>query len=219
MSSEVPLAYRSRSPSSSVNGSAPAVIFLHGRGADETDLLPIAKQLPDYMHIFSVRGPIDFEDGYAWYNLSVDQGGLHNSQPDTDSFRTSSYRLAKFIDYISSKYPIDSSKIGLFGFSQGGTLAIGTAIEAPDRVNWVVALNSYLPDVHQSVSKLANARSVSMFLAAGELDVVIPEERTERASNRLRDVGVDVTYKTYTVGHGATDAEIQDTVRWIQQQV
>lgn len=218
MTEEVPLAYRSRVSNKS-DQPAPAVVLIHGRGADERDLLPIATQLPDELAVFSVRGPIKLDDGYAWYDIDVDQGGLHNSQPDSQSFRQSIYRLGKFIELIVSKYNIDRSRIGLLGFSQGGTLAMASAPELADRVAWVVALSGYLPEEYRSASKLIDARDIPMFLGAGEMDLVIPDERTERASTRLRDVGIDVTYRTYRVGHGASDKEIEDAADWIRRQM
>ncbi len=215
MSEDQPLAYISRSPQANSDHPAPAVVLIHGRGADERDLLSIATRLPDSMHFFAVRGPIDFEDGYAWYRLDVDQGGLHTSQPDSTSLSQSVTRIGTFLAYIAEQYQIDPTRIGLFGFSQGGTLALATAIEASKRVAWVVAMNAYLPQSHRSVDKLVDARSVPVFLAAGEVDLVIPEERTKRASTRLSDAGLSVTYRTYPTGHGAIDQELDDISDWI----
>lgn len=219
MSSDSPLAYRSRPPDDSSSGPAPAVVLIHGRGADETDLLPIATQLPDQLHVFSVRAPLSFEDGYAWYHLDVEQGGLHESQPDPESLNQSVLRLAKLLAVLVDEHNIDPNRIGLLGFSQGGTLAVTTAIEVPDRVAWVVALHAFLPQSHRSASKLVDARGIPMFFGAGEMDLVVPEERTERASTRLGDVGIDVTYRAYAVGHGANDAEIDDVARWVRSQL
>lgn len=219
MSSNGPLTHVSRKPQTKGSGKPPAVILIHGRGADEKDLLPIAKRLPDEVYIFSVRGPIEMEDGYAWYHLNVKQGGLHNSQPQTKSFKSSVKRLAKFISYISKKYTVDPNRIGLLGFSQGGTLGIATAIEQPDRVAFLAALNAYLPDAYRSAEKLVDARPVPMFLSAGRMDLVTPQERVERARDRMRDVGIDIDYELYNSGHGADEEQIKDVVKWIQKQL
>lgn len=219
MSSDAPLAYLSRPPDDQPTDPAPAVVLIHGRGADETDLLPMAEQLPAQLHVFSVRAPLSFEDGYAWYQLDLNQGGLHESQPDPESLHESMLRLAKLLAVLVENHHIDPARIGLLGFSQGGTLALTTAIEAPERVAWVVALHAYLPQSHRSASKLVDAHGIPMFLGAGEMDLVVPEERTERASTRLSDVGIDVTYRTYGVGHGANDAEIEDVSRWVRSQL
>lgn len=219
MTSDAPLAYVSRAPSGSNGGSSPAVIMIHGRGADEKDLLPISKELPDSVYVLSVRGPIEMDDGYAWYHMDVNQGGLHSSQPESDSFRRSIVRLSKFIAYAAKKYDLDRSRIGLLGFSQGATLAMATAAERPERVGWVVGLNGYLPNEYRNASKLVDARSVPMFLAAGRMDLVVPEERVERARDRLGDVGIDVTYNAYNVGHGANEEAINDVASWIRNRL
>ena len=36
---------------------APAVVLVHGRGTDERDLLPLGAQLPEELHVLSVRAP------------------------------------------------------------------------------------------------------------------------------------------------------------------
>ncbi len=209
------LAYTSRPPQRQSDGPSPAVVLFHGRGADETDLLPIVEYLPETLHVFAVRAPLSLEDGYGWYQMAVGQGGLHNSQPKTDSLSETLTRVGRFLKYITTTYDIAASKIGLLGFSQGGTLAISLAIEMPQRTAWVVAMHAYLPDSHRGAQQLVDARSVPMFLGAGEVDLVVPEERTKRAHTRLQDGGIDVTYRSYSTGHSAHEQELQDIGRWV----
>ena len=46
----------------------PLVIFLHGRGADENDLIDISERLPRAFAYASVRAPLPLEwGGYTWF--------------------------------------------------------------------------------------------------------------------------------------------------------
>ena len=46
----------------------PLVVFLHGRGADESDLLDCASALPREFAYASLRAPVELEDGgYTWF--------------------------------------------------------------------------------------------------------------------------------------------------------
>lgn len=216
MSGSSPLRYIEKPPENASSGKAPAVVFVHGRGADERDLVPISKQLPDDLHVFSVRAPMEMEDGYRWYEIDLEEGGIHSSQPDPESFQKTLVRLFKFLEYIVDNYDVHPKRIGLFGFSQGATISLSAAIQDSERIAWVVALNGYLPKEYGAANKLAEVGAVPVFLAAGRMDLVIPQERVKRAADRLRDAGLNVTHDTYPVGHGADDKEIEDVAEWIQ---
>lgn len=214
MAKDPPLEFVHRSPEDT-NGPRPAAVLVHGRGADERDLLPIGSQLPDGMHVFSVRAPIDLDDGYAWYDLDVQQGGLHDSQPETETFRRSMVRLSAFLEFVVDAYPVREGSVGLLGFSQGATVSLAAMTEVHERIDWIAALHGHLAKAYDNPAALADARSVPIFLAAGRMDLVIPEERVERSRDRLEAAGLDVTYRTYPVGHGANDEEVSDVTNWI----
>lgn len=215
MTESPPLHYVEKAPERERSGKAPAVVFVHGRGADERDLIPISEQLPDELHVFSVRAPMEMEDGYRWYEIDLEEGGIHSSQPDSESFRKTLVRLFAFLEYVTEQYDVHPKRIGLFGFSQGATISLSAAVQNSDRIAWVVALNGYLPKEYGAASKIAEAGSVPVFLGAGRMDLVIPQERVERAAQRLRDAGLSVTHETYPVGHGASDEEIAEVAEWI----
>lgn len=210
------LQYRSRTASSPP---APAVVLLHGRGADETDLLSLATHLPESVHVFSVRGPLTVGDGYGWYHSTDHGGGVHATQPSEESLSASISALTDLFDHLESHYRIETGRIALVGFSQGGTLALATAVTAPSQVSCVAAMSAYLPETHQSPKTLLPARSVPVLLTAGEQDLAVPPSRTEHANTRLSDVGLDVTYRAYPTNHGVTDQERTDVAQWLGRHI
>ena len=67
------LFYKALEPRRIVGGKSPAVILLHGRGADENDLLGLAQYFDERLAVFSVRAPYPFEfGGYTYFQLSDD---------------------------------------------------------------------------------------------------------------------------------------------------
>ena len=52
---DLPLVRESRP--GTVASDAPAVVLVHGRGTNERDLLPLGAQLPEELHVRSVRAP------------------------------------------------------------------------------------------------------------------------------------------------------------------
>lgn len=204
-------------PPSTTDGPAPAVVLLHGRGADEQDLLPIARQFPDDLHVLSVRAPDRLGPGYTWYDLDLSAGGLHDSQPETEGYRRSLERLAGFVDEAVDAYDLDPERVGLLGFSQGAILSLGSLLDRPEAYRWVVALNGYLAAEHDQDDLIQGAAGTPVFVGCGARDDVIPAERAERAADRLRAGGLEVTFEAYPVGHGTTPEEVEDVAAWVRE--
>ncbi|WP_299233901.1 alpha/beta hydrolase [Natronomonas sp.] len=213
--SELPLVHASRP--GTVESNAPAVVLIHGRGTNERDLLPIGAQLPEELHVLSVRAPqpMDGPDSYTWYDLDLSGGGLHASQPDAEGFRRSLDLVHEFVEAATAAYDLDPERIGLLGFSQGSITSLSALLERPDAYRWVVALNGYLAASHESEAE--NAAGKPVFVGCGSMDQVIPPARAESAAETLEAGGVDVRFETYDVGHGTTPAEITDVIEWTRE--
>lgn len=213
MSEELPLEHVSVAPESP-DGRPPAVMLLHGRGAQERDLLPVADALPGDMHVVAFRAPTPLGPGFTWYELDLSGGGLHASQPNMDDFAESLAALTESIDLAIDRYDLDPDRIGLLGFSQGAILAMSAMIENPGAYAWIVALHGYLPATYESAD-IEKGAGTPVFLGAGERDEIIPATRAEQAANRLAAAGVDVTFRTYPVGHGTSPEEVADAREWL----
>jgi len=213
MPEDLPLFYRHRPAEG--DDSAPALVLLHGRGADEDDLVPVGQRLPGDRHVFSVRAPDRLGPGYSWYDLDLSAGGLEESQPDAADFERSRGLLDEFVDGLSERYGVD--RVSLLGFSQGAILALATVLERPTDFEWCVALHGYLPDSHGDGSRFAGVEGFPVFLGAGDLDQVIPASRAERAAGLLADAGLSVTFRTYPTGHGIGAAELADLTDWVAE--
>lgn len=208
---DLPLEHVSRPAES--DGPSPAAVLVHGRGADEKDLLPIGARLPD-VHVLSVRAPDRLHGGYTWYDIDTSEG-WENSQPDPHDFRRSLDLLHEFVDDAVEAYDLDPERVGLLGFSQGAITSLSALLERPDAYRWVVALNGYLAAEHEDDADEAAGKPV--FVGCGEQDRVIPAERAERAAERLREAGADVRFEKYRVGHGTTPEEVADVAEWVEE--
>ena len=212
--SELPLVHASRP--GTVESNAPAVVLIHGRGTNERDLLSIGAQLPEELHVLSVRAPqpMGGPDSYTWYDLDLSAGGLHASQPEPEGFRRSLDLIHGFVEAATERYDLDPDRIGLLGFSQGAITSLSALLERPGAYRWVVALNGYLAESHED--EAANADGKSAFIGCGSMDQVIPPRRAERAAELLAEGGADVRFETYGVGHGTAPQELSDVVEWLE---
>ena len=215
---DLPLEHVYAEPDSPTDGPAPAVFVLHGRGADEEDLLPVAQHLPDELAVVSLRAPDRLMGGYTWYELEMPDGDLHRSQPNQEEFRRSLDSVSESIDAAIETYDLDPDRIGLLGFSQGSITSLALLCEHPERFAWVVALHGYLADSHADIEP-AGIEGKPVFVGSGTMDQVIPTERAEAAADRLRELGADVESNQYGSAHGIGRDELADIVAWVESRM
>jgi phospholipase/carboxylesterase len=216
---DLPLEHVHLAPDEEPDGEpAPAVFVLHGRGADEEDLLPVAAELPDELRVVSLRAPDPLQGGYTWYELDLSAGGLESSQPDAADFRRSLDLIVESVEAATDAYGLDADRIGLLGFSQGAITSLSLLLEAPGRYAWVVALHGYLAESHAELDPDGIADK-PVFVGAGAGDRVIPESRTNAAVERLEAVGAAVTHGSFPGGHGIGPQELDAVVEFVSSQV
>ena len=214
---EFPLEYVHVEPETPSDGPAPAVFVLHGRGANEQDLLPIAAELPDSAHIISLRAPDRLHGGYTWYELDLSAGGLHQSQPDPVDFERTLSLVADSIEAAIEAYNLDADRLGLLGFSQGAITSMSLLLESPTMFQWVVALHGYLPASHRELNPDGIADK-PIFIAAGNADEIIPAARSAAAAERFEQLDAAVDYTVYNTAHGVSAEELTDLVAFVDAQ-
>jgi phospholipase/carboxylesterase len=215
---DLPLEHEYRPPSVETDGRVPGVVVLHGRGADERDLLPVAQHLPNEFATISFRAPDPLMGGYTWYDLDMSAGGLHQSQPEPEGFRRSLDLASEATKAAVEAYDLDPDRVGLIGFSQGGIMTFSLLLESPGRYAWISAHHCYLAASHADLAPDGLA-GTPVFVGAGTADELIPAERAEAAADRLRELGCDVTFETYPVGHGIGQDELADLVAFVDAAV
>ena len=195
----------------------PAIILLHGYGSNEEDLFSFATELPEEYYVISARAPYDMMYGaYAWYAINFDAD--ENKFSDLDQARSSRDLIVEFIDECVSKYAIDAEKVTLIGFSQGAILSSAVALSYPEKVNRVVALSGYLNTEIATEDYLKNnITKVKFFVSHGTVDQVIPVDWARKTKPILENLGIDVVYKEYPIGHGVSPQNFYDFRDWMSK--
>lgn len=197
------------------------VIWLHGLGADGYDFEPVIEML-DLQHIYFMlpHAPyqkITMNNGYemrAWYDLF----GLGSSAPqDTDGIRASQAEIHALISHVNS-LGIPTHRIALAGFSQGGAIALHTALRYPETLAGVLALSTYLP-LKQSLQheKTAVNQSTPIFMAHGTMDEVIRLDTCLQSRNTLIEAGFAVEWHEYSMAHSVNMEEIEDIRQFLNR--
>ncbi len=193
----------------------PLLLLLHGYGSNEEDLFSFASELPQDHYVISVRAPYDLQPyGHAWYAIHFDAD--ENKFSDNVQAKQSVDLIAGFIDEIVKQYPIDTNNVTLIGFSQGAILSYATALTYPEKVTKVVALSGYFnQEIMPEVIDKKAISHLKFFVSHGSVDQVIPVEWSRKAKPTLENLGVEVQYQEYPVGHGVAPQNFFDFKNWL----
>lgn len=202
-------------PAKNPEGNPPAIIMLHGFGSDENDLFSFSGELPDKYAIISLRAPIRLEPyGNAWYNLYFDN--LQGKFSDDQQAIASRELVSRCIDEIVEKYKINSQEVTLLGFSQGTILSFAVALSYPQKVKNVIGLSGY---VHEDILIDGYAENdfsrLKVYSSHGSVDQVIPVQWARKTKPFLEELGIEISYSEFPVGHGVAPQNFEELKTWL----
>ncbi len=208
------LRYRAHVPDAAADG-ASVFVLLHGRGADETDLLGLAPGLPAGGVVVAPRAPYPgapwgYGPGWAWYRF------IGDDRPEPDSFSESLDRLDGFLTGLREALPVSPGRIVLGGFSQGGTLSMAYALAHPGTVPMVANLSGFVADHPRVAVTSESVAGTRFFWGHGTRDPAIPHALAERGRARLREADADLVARDYPIGHWIAPEELAALVEWAE---
>lgn len=209
---ETTLFHRVVPPLEEAPGPHPALILLHGRGADEQDLLGLAPALDPQLFLLSVRAPFPFliSGGYTWYD--VQQIGT----PHPRMFAESYDRLSRFLDDALGAYPIDRSRVLLMGFSMGAVMSLAIGLTRPEVIRGVVAHSGYIPEETNLQFRWSSLAGTDFLIAHGTEDPVISVDYARRARELFSASTARAIVHEYPIGHTISDQSLADCVSWMR---
>ena len=199
-----------------------SIIWLHGLGADGNDFVPVVPQLklPPTLAIRFVfpNAPVrrvTINNGVAmraWYDITAAD---LNSRADIAGVRQSQAEIETLIAREKSR-GLAASRIVLAGFSQGGVIALHTAIRHQERLAGVIALSTYLVLGDKLADDAAAAnRDLPIFMGHGTADPVVRFEWGEASRRTLVANGYRVDWHAYRMEHSVCMEEIAAIGAWL----
>lgn len=199
------------------------VIWLHGLGADGNDFVPIVPELGlgdahgvKFLFPNAPHQPVTLNGGMhmpAWYDI---QGTDIADKQDRAGIEASAARIEALIaQEIANGIP--ASRIVLAGFSQGGAVALHTALRHGAPLAGLMALSTYLP-LHDSLTSEASPanRAIPIFMAHGNQDPMVPFELGQASCRILQQNGYAVDWHEYPMAHEVCQPEVETIGHWLQ---
>lgn len=199
-----------------------AIIWLHGLGADGNDFASLVPQL-ELSEGYGIRFvfpsapsiPVSVNNGYvmpAWYDIfSFDVDRDLNDEQLVES----SQAIQDLIDREIER-GIDSRRIIIAGFSQGGAVAYHAALSYGEPLGGILALSTYFATANTIRVNPANGQ-IPIKICHGVNDQVVPEVLGQRSQATLQSLGLDPSYNCYAMEHAVCAEEVSDVSNWIRR--
>jgi phospholipase/carboxylesterase len=195
------------------NYAYPLLVFFHGQGGSEEQVLRLAPKLSRRNYIcISLRGPVPAEpkaDGRPAYSWGVDG--------QCDAF-IEDYVL-RAVEQTRRTYHVHSERVYLAGFCEGATLAYRLGFTFAGKVAGVIALNGSLPQADGPLFRLNQVRQLRVLIGHGIANAVVPLTIAKRDFRLLYTAGADVAMHTYPTTHRLHPHMLRDVNRWVMDHV
>ena len=197
---------------------------MHGLGADGWDFVPLVRELP-LPDGFAIRfifphapiRPVTINNGVAmraWYDIAMNDIAR---LPDERGIRESQAAVERLLARERGR-GIDSARIVLAGFSQGGAIALQAGLRHAGRLAGIAALSTYLPLEESLDVEAASAnRATPIFMAHGTEDPIVPIRLAERSRAALEKRGYKVQWHAWPMPHSVCAEEVEAIAGFLGQ--
>ncbi|WP_022869242.1 alpha/beta hydrolase [Yaniella halotolerans] len=195
------------------------VVFLHGFGADENDLLPLGNAFDDRYTIASVQAPKKLPDhfgGYCWFPISTEL------EANGQDIITPVQQLDDWVQSVASDY----RSVSLLGFSQGMAMATSLMRMRPGTYATIIGLSGFVVDATETPELQAlfqddqvAATQQPFFWGYDPGDPIVASDRIAETGAWLRP-RVTLEERTYNgIGHGIHPQEISHFMAFLNEQM
>jgi phospholipase/carboxylesterase len=190
----------------------PLLVFLHGNGSSEEQILRLAPRLSRRNYIcIAVRGPAAGAlrpDGRASFSWGDDPT---NAMVEEYVFRA--------IEQTRRNFHAHSERIYLAGFREGATLAYSLGLTFPERFAGVISMNGCMPRRGGPLLRLPDVRKLNVLIGHGVANAIVPQRLARDDFRLLYTAGLSVKLHSYATNHRIHSDMLRDMDRWIMRQI
>jgi phospholipase/carboxylesterase len=158
-------------------------IMLHGYGADGEDMINVAVEMSMYLpntHFVAPNAPepcLTAPGFFQWYGVE------HGSAAADVAAEALAPRINLYTDGQLDRLGLDSSRLVLLGFSQGGGIMLETALRRSIPCAAALIYTGSLRNRHK-LDEVVQSRPPVMFIH-GDEDEIVPPHKVQEASSAL----------------------------------
>ncbi|WP_018902250.1 hypothetical protein [Rhizobium sp. 2MFCol3.1] len=189
----------------STTDTRPSLLLLHGSSRDETELPPLAETAAPGWPYLSLRGPIPWENGYAFFRRNPDR------TLDQADLALQTERLRIFIQAAIKTGLITRPPV-LFGFSNGAIIAAALMSHYPDAAAGAILIRPLSPDPDAIIPTMP---AKPVLILSGDRDDRRSPEDAVTITRQFQEAGADVTSHSSPTDHYLHDDEPAIIGQWL----
>ena len=171
------------------------MLLLHGHLGNENVMWVLTKPIPRFYYFLAPRAPVKLgENQFSWHAIG-------SQWLDLQAYKQLADDVLYHVDQWIKDQKIDKQKIDIMGFSQGAVMAYAIAILYPERVRRIAALAGFIPHAWLYELNPPHLSDLSLFIAHGSKDDVIPIKKSYQAADWFKKNGAQVTFCEADIGH------------------
>jgi predicted esterase len=182
------------------------LLLLHGTGGNETDMIPLGRDLDPDAAILSLRGNV-LEKGMPRFFRRLAEGVF-----DEEDVVRRANELADFVGTAATKYQFNRKDLIAVGYSNGANIAAAMFLLRPGTIRSAVLFRAMVPLTPVNQPNLAGTRAL---ICSGMRDPIVPVENAERLTEMLRAAGADVTLRLQEASHQLVFDEVAAAKNWL----
>ena len=177
------------------------LVLLHGRGADERDLLPVASLVAPGARVLAPRAPHRVGPGFGW-------------APEEADVLAGDGLEAAAAEVLASIEAAGADRVLLLGFSQGGAVAVELLRLEPARFERTVLLSSFVrrPDLEDEA---AGAVRPLVFWGRGDADPLFDERSLAGTAGWLDRCTTSEAHVYPGLTHAVSEQELADVTAFL----
>jgi phospholipase/carboxylesterase len=175
----------------------PPVLLLHGTGGNETDLVPLGREIAPGAALLSPRGNVLEGDMPRFFRR------FREGQFDEDDVRRRAGELANFVSEARRAYRLDQP--WALGYSNGANIAAAVLLLHPNILAGAILLRAMAPLANPPTPDLSG---VPVIILSGFNDPIAPLSSAEKLAATLDAAGAKVERDAMPAGHGLTQADL-----------
>jgi phospholipase/carboxylesterase len=184
---------------------SPTILYLHGRGADETSA-SLVRPAFSGARLVALRGRLREGAGYAWFRNEspgiADQGSLREEVSALEQALEREFR---------------EEEIWLCGFSNGAAMAASLLLSKPGRYRGALLLSG--PIVDQQPWPAQRLKDLRVLFVYGSEDRAIPKQLMLASVAYINGLsGARASVIEVPTGHEISDITLHTVSRWFSEQ-
>jgi phospholipase/carboxylesterase len=190
----------------------PLLVFLHGHGGSDEQILRLAPRLSRRNYIcIGLRGPHavgvrpDGRPAFSWGSSGRDDTQVEDY-------------VMRAVEETRRRYHVHSERIYLAGFREGAALAYRLGLLYPQRFAGIVSLNGLMPR-GGPLLRLPDVRSLRVLIGHGIANSIAPLTIARANFRLLYTAGLRIRLHTYPTTHRIHPDMLRDVDRWVMDQI